>query len=39
MLYYKRISRKSLITAYHVWDEEDLKIGNKIKLIFNDNQD
>ena len=29
---------KTLITAYHVLGEKDLKIGNKIKLIFNDNK-
>ena len=31
--------RKALITAYHVLGEEDLKIGNEIKLIFNDNKE
>ena len=29
--------RKTLITAYHVLGEEDLKIGNEIKLSFKDN--
>ena len=29
---------KTLINAYHVLGEKDLKIGNKIKLIFNDNK-
>ena len=31
--------RKALITAYHVLGKEDLKIGNEIKLIFNDNKE
>ena len=31
--------RKVLITAYHVLGEADLKIGNEIKLIFNDNKE
>ena len=30
-------TRKTLITAYHVLGEEDLKIGNEIKLSFKDN--
>ena len=34
---YKKI--KSLITAYHVLGEEDLKIGNEIKITFNDNNE
>ena len=29
----------ALITAYHVLGEEDLKKGNEIKLIFNDNKE
>ena len=29
--------RKTLITAYHILGEEDLKIGNEIKLTFSDN--
>ena len=29
---------KTLITAYHVIDEEDLIIGNEIKITFNDNK-
>ena len=29
--------RKALITAYHVVGEEDLKIGNNIKITFDDN--
>ena len=29
---------KTLITAYHVLDEENLKIGNEIKISFNDNK-
>ena len=31
--------RKALITAYHVLGEEDLKIGNEIKFVFNDNKE
>ena len=31
--------RKTLITAYHVLGEEDLKIGNELKLSFSDNND
>ena len=31
--------RKALITAYHVLGKEDLKIGNEIKLVFNDNKE
>ena len=30
-------TRKTLITAYHVLGEEDLKIGNEIKISFKDN--
>ena len=30
-------TRKTLITAFHVLGEEDLKIGNEIKLSFKDN--
>ena len=33
---YKKI--KSLVTAYHVLGEEDLKIGNEITITFNDNK-
>ena len=29
----------ALITAYHVLGKEDLKIGNEIKLVFNDNKE
>ena len=31
--------RKALITAYHVLGKEDLKIGNEIKFVFNDNKE
>ena len=30
---------KSLITEYHILGEEDLKIGNEIKFIFNDDNE
>ena len=29
---------KALITAYHVLGEEQLKLGNEIKITFNDNK-
>ena len=31
--------RKALITAYHVLGKEDLKMGNEIKFVFNDNKE